>query len=66
MFGINAAPEIYQREISTLIAGIPGVASLADDVIVHGETKEVHDRSAGSNGRGRTNSECEEVCVWST
>lgn len=44
MFGINAAPEIYQKEISKIIRGLQGVASLADDILVHGRTRDEHDQ----------------------
>ena len=44
MFGINAAPEIYQREVANIIRGIPGVANLADDIVVHGKSKSEHDQ----------------------
>lgn len=43
MFGINAAPELYQNEIRKIIQGIPGVANMSDDLIVHGSTTEEHD-----------------------
>ena len=44
MFGINAAPEIYQYEIHRVIQGIPGAANISDDIIVHAPTREEHDR----------------------
>jgi len=47
MFGINAAPEIYQKEVAKIIQGLPGVANLADDIIVHAKTREEHDRRLG-------------------
>lgn len=37
MFGINAAPEINQREISNVLQGITDVADLADDVVFAGK-----------------------------
>ena len=43
MFGINAAPEIYQREVASIIRGIPGVANLADDIVIHGRSESEHD-----------------------
>ncbi|XP_069782085.1 UPF0462 protein C4orf33 homolog isoform X1 [Narcine bancroftii] len=43
-FGINAASEIYQYEIHRVIQGIPGVANISDDIIVHAPTKEEHDK----------------------
>ncbi|XP_041471762.1 uncharacterized protein K02A2.6-like [Lytechinus variegatus] len=43
LFGINAAPEIYQYEIHRVIQGIPGVANISDDIIVHARSREEHD-----------------------
>ena len=43
MFGISSAPEIYQSMVSKIISGIPGVANLADDIVVHGRTRDEHD-----------------------
>ena len=43
LFGINAAPEIYQHEIHKVIQGVPGTANVSDDIIVHGATQEEHD-----------------------
>lgn len=44
MFGINCAPEIFQRVMCEMLAGIEGVIVYIDDVVVAGETKEQHDR----------------------
>ena len=41
--GINAASEIFQREISKLICGAQGAINFSDDIIVHGSTQEQHD-----------------------
>ncbi|XP_060067120.1 uncharacterized protein LOC132547378 [Ylistrum balloti] len=46
MFGINAAPELYQHIISQIFHDIEGVESISDDIVVHGTTKEEHDQSA--------------------
>lgn len=43
MFGINCAPEIFQRVMSEMLAGIEGVVVYIDDVVVAGATKEEHD-----------------------
>jgi transposase InsO family protein len=43
LFGVNSAPEIYQNEIRKVLAGIPGVANMSDDIVVHGKNKEEHD-----------------------
>lgn len=42
-YGINSASEIYQRKMEELLAGIEGVHSIIDDIIIHGKTKEEHD-----------------------
>ena len=34
--GINAAPEKYQHIITQSMAGLNGVANIADDLVVHG------------------------------
>ncbi|CAK1588401.1 unnamed protein product [Parnassius mnemosyne] len=43
-FGVNAAPGIFQRVMSTALAGMEGVACLLDDVAVSGKNKEEHDQ----------------------
>ena len=43
MFGINAAPEIFQNVISQLLAGLPGCKNISDDTIVFGQDQEEHD-----------------------
>ena len=43
MFGISSAPEIYQSMVADIIRGIPGVTNLADDIVIHGKTREEHD-----------------------
>lgn len=44
VMGINAASEIYQHEIQQVVQGIPGVANLSDDILVHAATREEHDQ----------------------
>ena len=44
-FGVNAAPERYQHIITKTMAGLKGVASIADDLVVHGQDSEQHDRN---------------------
>ncbi|XP_046568676.1 uncharacterized protein K02A2.6-like [Haliotis rubra] len=44
LFGINAAPEIYQHEIQKTLQGIPGVANISDDIVVHGPSTDEHDK----------------------
>ena len=43
VMGINAASEIYQHEIQKVVQGIPGVANLSDDIIVHAKNMQEHD-----------------------
>lgn len=42
-FGINAAPEIFQRYTQEAFADIPKVAVYIDDILVGGSTPEEHD-----------------------
>jgi hypothetical protein len=37
-FGVKACPGIFQRLMTSLLAGIPGVAVLIDDIIISGRT----------------------------
>jgi hypothetical protein len=45
MFGISAAPEIYQHAIQQVLHGPPGVKNISDDIIVFGKDKSEHDRN---------------------
>ncbi|XP_062557343.1 uncharacterized protein K02A2.6-like [Armigeres subalbatus] len=42
MYGVSSAPAIFQREISQLLADIPGVSVFLDDIKVTGPTEEEH------------------------
>jgi hypothetical protein len=42
MFGINAAPEHYQRIIRNVLQDCEGVQNISDDIIIHGKTQEEH------------------------
>ena len=44
MMGINCAPEMYQKCIQQLIQNIEGAHNILDDIIVHGASKEEHDK----------------------
>ena len=44
MFGVSFAPEMYQRVIQQVLEGYDGVRNVPDDIIVHGETTEDHDK----------------------
>ncbi|XP_062554188.1 uncharacterized protein K02A2.6 isoform X1 [Armigeres subalbatus] len=43
MFGINCAPEIFQRIMSEMLAGIEGVIVYIDDIVIAGSTIAEHD-----------------------
>ena len=42
-FGITSAPELFQRRMSRILEGLPGVLCLMDDIIIFGTTQEEHD-----------------------
>ena len=42
LFGITCAPEIFQRRMSQIVSGLPGVVCLLDDVLVFGSTEKEH------------------------
>ena len=44
LFGITSAPEKYQKIIKDVLQGCPGVANIADDLIIHRKGLEEHDR----------------------
>ena len=44
MFGITSATEVYQHIIQQVLQGCEGVQNIADDIIVHGTTIELHDQ----------------------
>ena len=43
-FGLSASSEIFQRELVQALDGLPGVICIADDVVIHGQTLEEHDK----------------------
>ena len=45
MFGVNSAAEKHQQIIGQALSGINGVHNIEDDLVVHGKTKEEHDRN---------------------
>lgn len=45
MFGIKSAPELFQREMESVFRGIEGLIVYMDDLLLHGETEEAHDRT---------------------
>ena len=42
-FGISSAPELYQRRMSQILSGLPGVLCHIDDVLIFGATQTEHD-----------------------
>ena len=44
-FGTSSASEIFQKEIQSLLANIPGSLNISDDVIVFGHTQAEHDEA---------------------
>lgn len=36
-FGISSAPEVFQRTMTRLLEGLPGVVCHMDDILIHGE-----------------------------
>ena len=43
-FGINSAPEHYQKQLQKVVGDLEGVACLMDDIVVFGKTEEEHNR----------------------
>lgn len=42
MYGIASAPARWKRTIENVLQGIPGTAVFLDDIIVTGETEQIH------------------------
>ncbi len=47
LFGVNAASELFQKAISDLLRGIPGVKNLSEDIIIYGRDQISHDSNLG-------------------
>lgn len=43
-FSITSTPEIFQRKIAETLQGLKGTEANMVDILVHGETEEIHDR----------------------
>lgn len=43
MFGVSCAPELFQKVMETIVAGLEGVIVYLDDVVVSGRTQTEHD-----------------------
>ena len=42
-FGISSAPEHFQKRMSDILAGLPGVLCMIDDTLIYSRTQEEHD-----------------------
>lgn len=42
-FGLNVSQDIFQSRMDDMLEGLPGVASIADDIAVCGKTRSEHD-----------------------
>lgn len=42
-FGLNCAPELFQRRMVQIFGDIPGVTNYFDDLCIHAETEKEHD-----------------------
>lgn len=43
MFGISCAPELFQKAMESIVAGLDGVVVYLDDILVTGRTQNEHD-----------------------
>ena len=43
MFGVSCAPELFQKVMESVLAGLDGVIVYLDDAVVHGKTQKEHD-----------------------
>ena len=48
LFGVKAASELFQKAISDLLRGIPGVKNLSDDIIIYERDQISHDSTLRS------------------
>ncbi|KAJ8414520.1 hypothetical protein AAFF_G00037220 [Aldrovandia affinis] len=44
IFGVSSASEQYQHEVANALAGIEGVENISDDIIVHAQDQDTHDK----------------------
>ena len=47
-FGITSAPEFYQKRMSHILSGLPGVVCMIDDILVFGQSQQEHDQRLDS------------------
>ena len=43
-FGITSAPDYFQKQMSQMLAGLPGVVCMMGDILIHGANKAEHDK----------------------
>lgn len=43
-FGLSSAPSCFQKIMSTILAGVPGIAIYLDDIIVHAPNAVIHEQ----------------------
>ena len=43
-FGISSAPELFQRRMTEILTGLPGVVCQMDDILIFGKTQTEHDQ----------------------
>ncbi|XP_071849798.1 uncharacterized protein [Apostichopus japonicus] len=48
MLGVNAASEKFQKAVSHMLTGLPGVINISDDIIVYGQSKQEHNKNLNS------------------
>ena len=44
-FGLCVSSEIFQKRILECFAGLSGIVCIADDIVIHGKTREEHDKN---------------------
>lgn len=44
MFGVSCVPEIFQKTMETILAGLEGIIIYLDDIVVFGATEAEHDK----------------------
>ena len=42
-FGISSAGDIFQRKVTEIFEGLPGIQAIVDDTLIYGKTREEHD-----------------------
>ncbi|XP_043063219.1 uncharacterized protein K02A2.6-like [Drosophila yakuba] len=69
MFGVNSAPEIFQRRLETLLAAFPNAMNYIDDVIIFGATELEHDETVKAVCKVFNDNNVllnKQKCIWKT